>query len=166
VDANGAPNAVAENATIGTAVGVTALALDPDATDAVTYSLDNDAGGRFAINANTGVVTVAGALDFETAASHAIIVRATSTDGSSVTQAFTIGVTNVNDVAPAITSAAGASVAENTSAVLNLTATDADGPAATFAIVGGADAALFTIVGNQLRFIAPRNFEAPADAGP
>ena len=165
VDANGAPNAVAENATIGTAVGVTALALDPDATDAVTYSLDNDAGGRFAIDANTGVVTVAGALDFETAASHAILVRATSTDGSFVTQAFTIGVTNVNDVAPAITSTAGASVAENTTAVLNLTATDADGPAATFAIVGGADAALFTIVGNQLRFIAPRNFEAPADAG-
>ena len=165
VDANGAPNAVAENATIGTAVGVTALALDPDATDAVTYSLDNDAGGRFAINANTGVVTVQGALDFETAASHAIIVRATSTDGSSVTQAFTIGVTNVNDVAPVITSTAGAGVAENTTAVLNLTAADADGPAATFAIVGGADAALFTIVGNQLRFIAPRNFEAPADAG-
>ena len=94
-----------------------------------------------------------------------IVVRATSTDGSFVTQAFTIGVTNLNDVAPAITSTAGASVAENTTAVLNLTATDADGPAATFAIVGGADAALFTIVGNQLRFIAPPNFEAPADAG-
>ncbi len=71
----------------------------------------------------------------------------------------------VNEGRAAIPEEAGASVAENTIAVLNLTAADADGPAATFAIVGGADAGLFTIVGNQLRFIAPPNFEAPADAG-
>ena len=50
-------------------VGVTAFADDADGTDTVSYSLDDDAGGRFAIDANTGVVTVAGGIDREAAAS-------------------------------------------------------------------------------------------------
>ena len=40
--------------------------------------LDDDAGGLFTIDANTGEVTVAGNLDYETATSHTITVRATS----------------------------------------------------------------------------------------
>ena len=51
----------------GTAVGITAFADDADGTDTVSYSLDDDAGGRFAIDANTGVVTVAGGIDREAA---------------------------------------------------------------------------------------------------
>ena len=64
------------------AVGVTGLATDADATDGVTYSLSDDAGGRFAIDANTGVVTVNGALDYEAATSHSVTILATSDDGS------------------------------------------------------------------------------------
>ena len=60
-DANGAANTVAEDAIGGTTVGVTALADDTDATDTVTYSLSDDAGGLFTIDANTGVITVANA---------------------------------------------------------------------------------------------------------
>ncbi|MBM4090676.1 MAG: DUF4347 domain-containing protein [Planctomycetes bacterium] len=96
-DSNTAPNTVAENATVGTAVGLTALATDADATATITYSLDDDAGGRFAIHATTGVVTVNGALDYETATSHSVTIRATSSDGSQSTQAFTIAVTDVNE---------------------------------------------------------------------
>ena len=55
---------------------MTALATDADG-DTVTYSLDDDAGGLFTIDANTGEVTVAGNLDYETATSHTITVRAT-----------------------------------------------------------------------------------------
>jgi hypothetical protein len=79
-DSNAATNAVAEGAANGTAVGVTALATDPDGSAGVSYSLDANAGGRFAINATTGVVTVANGslLDFETSTSHDITVRATS----------------------------------------------------------------------------------------
>ena len=59
-DSDGTANGVDENAPNGTVVGVTALASDADATNsAITYSLDNDAGGRFAIDSSTGVVTVA-----------------------------------------------------------------------------------------------------------
>ena len=50
----------------------------------VSYSLTDDAGGRFAIDATTGLVTVADGslLDREAAASHAITVRATSAGSS------------------------------------------------------------------------------------
>ena len=49
-DSDGTADTVAENAGVGTAVGITALATDPDGTDTVTYSLTNDAGGLFAID--------------------------------------------------------------------------------------------------------------------
>ncbi len=96
-DANTATNAVPESAAIGTLVGITALAIDSDVYDSVTYSLDDNAGGRFAIGLTTGVVTVAGSLDFESAAFHDVVVRATSTDGSFVTQSWRIDVQDVQE---------------------------------------------------------------------
>ncbi len=169
-DMNAAPDFVLENATPGTAVGITARATDADATNnGVTYNFapGGNPGGLFAIDAVTGVVTLAGALDRETAASHVITVRATSQDSSTSTRSFTIAVGDVNDNAPVITSPAATSIAENGTVVMLLTSTDPDltgtNPA-VFTISGGADQALFTIVGNELRFIAPPDFEAPADA--
>ncbi|MFN6206648.1 MAG: DUF4347 domain-containing protein, partial [Planctomycetota bacterium] len=104
-DGNAAANSVAENSANGTAVGLTASASDADATtNTITYTLDDTAGGRFAINSSTGVVTVANGslLDFETATSHNITVRATSADGSWSTQTFTINLTNVNETPTAV----------------------------------------------------------------
>ena len=99
-DTNVALDTVAENAAVGTTVGITAFASDADGSNnTITYSLDATAGGRFAISAG-GVVTVAGALDFEAAQSHTITVRATSTDGSFSTRDFAIPVTGVSDTAP------------------------------------------------------------------
>ncbi len=61
-DSDAAADTVVENAAVGTLVGITAAAADADSTtNQITYSLDNDAGGRFAIDSLTGVVTVAGA---------------------------------------------------------------------------------------------------------
>src|SRR5204863_365378 len=58
VDNNATPEAVNENVPIGTTVGITAFSVDGDATtNVVTYSLDNNAGGRFQIDPVTGVVT-------------------------------------------------------------------------------------------------------------
>jgi hypothetical protein len=90
---------VAEGAATGTVVGLTASATDPNGP-AITYSLTNDAGGRFAINATTGVVTVANGalLDFETATSHTITVQASDGAGGTATQSFTINLTNVTAV--------------------------------------------------------------------
>ena len=55
-DNNGGVNSVLENAAIGTQVGITAQANNPGGLP-VTYSLSDSAGGRFQINAATGVVT-------------------------------------------------------------------------------------------------------------
>ena len=69
---------------------MTAFASDPDGSDTVSYSLSNDAGGLFAIDAVSGVVTVAGSLDREAASSYDIEVTATSSDGSTSSQSYTI----------------------------------------------------------------------------
>lgn len=99
-DSDVADDAIYENVATGSLVGVTASAGDADATNAtVTYTLDDDAGGRFTIDVATGVITVADSslLDFETAASHQVTVRASSQDSSFQTQSITIEVLNVNE---------------------------------------------------------------------
>ena len=101
-DADPAAAVLAENAPVGSSAGITASAEDADVDDVVSYSLADNAGGRFAIDGSSGVVTIAGALDAETARSHEIVVRATSTDGSTSESAFAIAVTDVDetDVGP------------------------------------------------------------------
>ena len=133
-DNNRTANTVAEDAANGTVVGITTLATDADGTDTVTYSLSDDAGGLFALDANTGIVTVNGALDYESNTSHSVTVLATSTDGSSSNQAFTINITDVNEFAVgAVTdsNAAANTVAEDatsgTTVGITALATDADG---------------------------------------
>ena len=141
-DVSLAVNTVAENAPVGAVVGITGQAADPDAGSHVTYSLTDSAGGKFAINAITGVVTVAAALDFEAAASHNIIVTATSSDGSTSSQAFTIAVTDVNDVSP-VAQAAAANVAEGATLISGqVTATDADSTSLTYSLNAAAPAGL------------------------
>lgn len=94
-DSDSTTDSVAENSAVGTSTGVTALATDPG--DTVTYSLTNDAAGLFAIDSTSGIVTVNGALDYETATSHTIDVRASSSDGTMSDKSFTIAVSNLND---------------------------------------------------------------------
>ncbi len=132
-DADNAADFVLENSTIGTVVGVTALATDADGTDTVTYSLDTNAGGRFAIDSATGVITVAGAIDRETAASYTITIRATSSDSSTITSTSTIHIGDVDefDTTPVVDSSAAVnSVVENaaigTNVGITALASDAD----------------------------------------
>ncbi|MFO0700790.1 MAG: DUF4347 domain-containing protein [Nitrospira sp.] len=90
---------VAENAATGTVVG-TAAGVDPDAGDTKSYSLTDTAGGRFAINASTGQITVADGslLNYEANASHTITVQVTDSGGLTVDKTFTIGVSDVKEV--------------------------------------------------------------------
>src|SRR5207245_1471849 len=82
-DGNAAANTVAEGAANGTLVGITASASDVNGGTS-TYRLVDDAGVRFAMNAPSGVVTVADGtlLDYETATSHDITVRASDPSGA------------------------------------------------------------------------------------
>ncbi len=106
-DANAVANSVAEGAAAGTTVGLTVQATDPDG-DAVSYGITSDSsGGGFAINASTGVVSVANGakLDYASAAGHSysVMVQASGTTLSS-TQTFAIAVA---DVAPTISGSSG-----------------------------------------------------------
>ncbi len=165
---------MAENAANGTVVG-RVTGTDPDAGDTKTYTLTDSAGGRFAINRSTGVLTVANGrlLNYEAATSHTVTVRVTDRGGLTYTEAFQINLTDVNEAVPTITSDGGGTtasinVAENTTAVTTVTATDADTrQTLTYSISGGADAAKFAINSSTgaLSFITAPDYEAPTDSG-
>ena len=92
-DVNSGQNKVVEGAASGTAVGITAHASDVNG-GAVTYSLADNAGGRFAIDPETGVVTVANSslLNHRLASSHTITVSASDPSGAFSTATFDIAV--------------------------------------------------------------------------
>ena len=164
---------VAENMTTVTTV----TATDADG-DAVTFAITGGAdAAKFAIDATTGALTFVAAPDFESptdaGANNVYDVEVTASDGvHNDTQSIAVTVTNQNDNAPVITSNGGGatasvSIAENTTAVTDVNATDADNDTLTYSISGGADSALFQIDATTgvLSFIAAPDFEAPTDAG-
>jgi len=111
-DSDSAANQIDENASIGSEVGITAAASDPNSGDTVTYSLSSNPGGLFAIDAETGVVTTAAAIDFESSGgSIEIEVTATSSDGSSEATSFEVAIGDVDEAPEA--SDATVSVAED-----------------------------------------------------
>ena len=87
---------VAENSPNGTVVASVATVTDVDNSSGFTYSLQDTAGGRFAINAS-GVITVAngGLLDYETNTSKTVTVRVTDAGGLSYDENLLISVTDV-----------------------------------------------------------------------
>ncbi|SUD91833.1 Protein of avirulence locus involved in temperature-dependent protein secretion [Psychrobacter phenylpyruvicus] len=124
-DSDASDNLVSEVAAIGTEVGITALAVDPDAKDTVRYVLSNSANGLFSIDEQTGVVTVAAELDYATAQSHTITVQAISTDGTaSEKEDFTINVAKNNPAT--VTDAQGAVVEDAAETTISGTVTITD----------------------------------------
>ncbi|MEP3600721.1 MAG: hypothetical protein ABJN26_12445, partial [Stappiaceae bacterium] len=95
-DIDHSTNVVSEAVTAGTTIGLQAFATDGDATDSVSYSVDD---ARFEVDAN-GVVTVANGASFdaETEGSINLTVTATSTDGSTSNESFTVSVSDENEV--------------------------------------------------------------------
>ncbi len=67
--------------------------------DTLTYSLTDDAGGRFAIDASSGRITVADSslLDFESQVSHTVTVEVDDGNGGVSTRNFTINLADVNE---------------------------------------------------------------------
>ncbi len=84
---------IAEDAAVGDTVG-TVSASDGD-NDSLTYTIESgDSDGKFAIS-SSGAVTVAAALDFESAPSHALTVQADDGNGATATATVAITVTDV-----------------------------------------------------------------------
>src|SRR3974390_763024 len=125
------------------AVVYTAAATDP-AGGTVSYALTGADAAAFTINSSTGAVTFNASPDYETKSSYSFNVKASDPSGAFNTQAVTV---NVTDVAPTITSATTATVAEGISTatvVYTAAATDPAGGTVSYALTG-ADAAAFTI---------------------
>lgn len=165
-------DSVAENDTAVTTV--TATDVDSGATQ--TYSISGGAdSGDFAIDSGTGVLTFSPAPNFEIPTdadtNNIYLVTVQVTDGTLTdTQDLTVTVTNVNDNTPVITGGATASanVAENTTAVMDVDATDADaGTTIAYTISGGVDSAFFTINGSTgvLAFLVAPDYETIEDNG-
>lgn len=153
----------------------TVEASDSD-SPTLTYSIVGGADATlFSIDPQTGVLSFVSAPDFENPADfgqdniYDVIVQAS--DGSNLDQQqIAVAVSNSNDNTPIITTGGGGSTAslsvtENSIAAAAIVATDADGDALTYSIVGGEDAALFTIdpLTGALLFAAAPDFETPGD---
>uniref|UniRef100_UPI00262463CF Ig-like domain-containing protein n=1 Tax=uncultured Pseudoteredinibacter sp. TaxID=1641701 RepID=UPI00262463CF len=93
-DQDAADNSVYSDASIGDEVGVTANAIDSNNSDTVSYSLENNGGGLFTINQQTGVVTLARAVESSDLGTITIKVLAESSDGSEKELDFDIEVSD------------------------------------------------------------------------
>jgi Ca2+-binding RTX toxin-like protein len=151
IDIDPSSDVVSEDTVNGTIVGVTALSLDPDG-GAITYSLLDDADGRFAIDPVTGVVTVADAsrLDFDDTPSFTLIVVATNETGQSARAPLTVNLQDANDEAPSIDASGPFDLPEGSAegtVVGTVHASDIDtvGGPVTYDIVSGNDEGFFVI---------------------
>lgn len=157
-----------------TAIG-TVTATDADVpADTVTLSITGGADfAKFNLS-NAGVLTFQTAPDFEHPTDgngdNVYTVQITANDGHGHTtvQNVFVTVTAVNDNSPVFTSNSAISVAENTTAVGAVVATDADLPAddVMYSITGGVDEDAFSITSDGvLTFLSAPDFELPTDNG-
>lgn len=159
--------AIAENSPADSIVG-TLVTTDPDTGDTFTYTLVDEPGldtARFTIVNNTLRITTIP--DYETQSSYTIRIRTTDSGNLSREEVFTITVLDRQETSPpTLLSLSSTSVTENVSAgsvVATLSVVDPDpGESITYTLVdenGTTDNAAFQIVGNQLRIVAPPDYE-------
>ena len=148
---------VAENAK-DASVGDPVTAVDDDV---LQYTIDNDA---FKVD-NSGQITTAKELDYETQSSYTVTVTATDPSLASASITVNITVTDTDDAAT-ITAGSGGDYAENgTDPVQTYVLNDQDASSGGWS-VSGPDAALFEISSDgALSFKSSPNYESPADEG-
>jgi serralysin len=159
-------NSQAENTSIGTTIGTLTVS---NPSGVYTFSKTVDADAAFTLTGAT--LKNAIIFNYEVATFHLVTISANNGVDTPLTRIFSILVTDVNE-APVISSNGGGataavSVAENTTAVTTVTATDVDaGTVFTYSISGGADASKFTIGSSSgiLSFVTAPDFETPTDA--
>ena len=137
---------LSEKASTGSAV-ITVAARDANAGDTLTYSII-DGDGLFAIDANSGAITLTGALDYETATSHTLTIQVEDGAGATDTAEVTIDVTNANQAPTFAQESYSASIARGADIgdiITNIAATDAEGDTLTYSITAGNDSELFII---------------------
>ena len=143
----GAGGSILEGSATGTVVGVTGFSTDP-ANTTITYSLTDDAGGRFQINGSSGIVSVGpggNLIDFETqpVGGYSITIQASDGQGGLSTQSFLVAVANAapgnftdtnGGVADIVTEGVGSGQATG----LTVNATDPAGTTVTYSLTNDA----------------------------
>jgi len=163
-----APNiSVSENQT----VVQTLSGFDQDG-DTLVYSITGGADSAlFSIDPATGELSFIAAPDFENPTDangdnvYNVTVQVSDGNGVAPSGDIAVTVTNVNED-PAISSLSVQFLAENTTDVGVVTSIDVDGGIPDYSIVGGPDAALFTIDNSSgdIQFIVAPDHENPNDA--
>ncbi len=141
---------VNENTEAGMDIGDPVEAMDEDADDTLTYSLDAAGDMSFDIDPATGQLMTSAALDYESGTtSYNVTVTATDSDGLNDAIAVTIAVGDMNEAPVFASDMVMISVDENTPTGTEIgppiTATDEDEGATLEYSLGGDDAASFAI---------------------
>ena len=122
--------------------GFTVIASD-DSNTALTYSLSGTDSSLFDINIQTGIVTFKSNPDYESKYSYYLSVSATDASNNSSTQNVTVNTSDIDEIAPTITSNTIFTVNENQTSAFTATATDTSG-ISNYAL-SGTDANSFNI---------------------
>ena len=177
IDVNESPS-IATTEISDIAEGVSSIATisasDPDAGASLTYSLVDSNGakdeGLLSINSSTGAVAFIAAPNFETptdvGADNKIEFSVLVSDGSlEVSQDYSFSITNVNE-APTI-STSSFSIAEGSTAIGTIAASDPDASSTLSYTISGTDSSKFSINASSgaVAFLSPPNFESPTDNG-
>lgn len=139
---------IPENSAGETVIG-TLSSTDVDAGDTHTYTLVDNAGGRFKIVGNEVRVANSALLDFESQSNHTLTIRTTDSAGLTFEKNLTINLTNVNE-APVATTPSNvviSNVAATPTTTVNLATniTDPDaGDTLTYSIVSNSNSSLFS----------------------
>ena len=171
ITSGGVASAINENSGANQVIYTASSADSGDtSTGSTSYSLSGADAALFSIDTNTGAVTLTGNPNFEAKASYSFNVIATDAAGNAATQAVTLAITNLDEVAPTITSGGVATaIKENSGAgqvIYTATSTDSGDTStgSTSYSLGGADAGLFSInaATGAVTLLASPNYEAKA----
>ena len=149
-----------------------AQASDADG-DPLVYSIDGTDAALFTIDSSSGELNFKTPPDFEQPADNGtdniydLTITATDPVGNQGSQSLAIAITNLNDNSPQFDlTAYSFAIAENTSAVTTITASDADNDTLTLSLVVADDSSFFSLDSSSgaLAFISAPDFETAQDS--
>lgn len=177
IDVNESPSiTTTEISNIGEGVSsiATIAASDQDADSSLSYSLVDSSGAKdedlLSIDSSTGAVSFKIPPNYESpgdvGADNKIEFSVLVSDGSlEVSQDYSFSITDINE-APIISSAS-FSIAEQSTAIGTISASDPDSSATLSYSISGTDASKFSINSSSgsIAFLAAPNYESPTDNG-
>ena len=158
---------VAENTVAGEDIGATVAAIDPDAGDTLTYTLEGTDLDSFHIDSASGQIQTKSGVtyDHEVKSSYSVTVKADDNNGGTATIDVTITVADVNEPPEFSVETASRTIAENTTTGVAIgapvTATDPDTANTPAYTLRGTNATFFDIDAStgQLQTKAPLDYE-------